>query len=292
MRSMTAVLCVVVLAAVATDATAVAGEKRQHSVLVWQLEAKSGVSAGDIDSLSGYLTSQVEEYSHGQVLSEADIDTVLKGEEARQRCGADQNTTSCMTEVGNALGVDEAVAGDLGKVGDIWILNLRRIDVRKVRVLQRCSRQVKGDSITPMVEALPAAVAELFNRDTAAVAAVAPPQQGMSVLQKAAFGTFFPGLGLIALGGIGSWQTQVAWEDHKNAPFGSSEEADAADRHDTWKAVAITGYVLGGALIATGIGLWIADAVQKKSPETNSSTVSFIMCPDKNGLSVGLAGRW
>jgi len=292
MRSKIVVFCLVILTAITAVFPVWAGEDQTRRILVWQLEAKSGVSAGDVDSLSGYLTSQVAKNSSGQVLSEADIQTVLKGEEVRQRCGADQDTASCMAEVGNALGVDEAVAGDLGKVGGIWILNLRRIDVRRVNVLKRCSRQVKGDNITPMVEALPGAVAELFDHDTAVVPAIAGSGNGLSILQKAAYGTFFSGVALVALGGIGSWQTVVAWDDHKNAPFGSADEQDAVDRHDAWKAVAVTGYVLGGALIATGIGLWIADAVQKKSPEQDKPTMSLILCPGNSGLSVGLAGRW
>ena len=100
-------------------------------IVVWRLEAKEGVTEKHIDSLSGLLTSQVEHFGECRVLSEADISTILRGEETRQQCGGE--ATNCIAEIGNALGVPEAVSGDLGKVGEIWILNLRRIDVRNAR---------------------------------------------------------------------------------------------------------------------------------------------------------------
>ena len=262
-------------------------------VMVWQLEAKTGVSSKDIDSLSGYVTSQVEQYSGHRVISEADVSTVLKGAEARQRCGVNDDATACMAEIGNALGVPEAVAGDLGRVGQIWILNLRRIDLRNVTVIRRISRQIKGDDITPVVEALPMAVAELFGQQAQPVAAVvsAPDGKPMSVFRKAAYGTFFSGVALIGLGGIGSWQMKSARDDYSDAAAGSSAESDASDRHETWKAVSATAYALGGALMITGITLWILDAV--KAPSSgDEARVTFTIAPADRGATVGVWGRW
>ena len=273
-----------------------AADTAGRKIMVWQLEAKTGVSEKDIESLSGYLTSQVEQYSGSQVISEADVNTVLKTEESRQRCGVGDGAAACMVEVGNALGVPEAVAGDLGKVGEVWILNLRRMDLRRVKVIKRSSRQAKGESITVMVEALPSAVAELFGKTLPPAVTKAPPSpKGMSTYQKAAYSTFFPGLALVTLGGIGSWQVKEAWDDHKNAPVGSKQESDAASRHDAWKAVATTGYVVGGALVATGITLWILDAVKNKPPgedEKPKPSLSFMLAPGEKSLSVGVMGRW
>ena len=262
-------------------------------VMVWQLEAKTGVSSKDIDSLSGYVTSQVEQYSGHRVISEADVSTVLKGAEARQRCGVNDDATACMAEIGNALGVPEAVAGDLGRVGQIWILNLRRIDLRNVSVIRRISRQVRGDDITPVVEALPMAVAELFGKQAQPAAAVsAPDGKPVSVFQKTAYGTFFSGVALIGLGGIGSWQMKSARDDYSAAAAGSSAESDASDRHETWKAVSATAYALGGALMITGITLWILDAVKAPSSGDEARQVTFTIAPADRGATVGVWGRW
>ena len=262
-------------------------EETRPGIVVWRIEDKSGVSVMDIESLSGYLDAEVEKYSGMQVVSQADIETVLRGEETRQKCGS-EDSTSCMAEIGAALGVPEAVSGDLGRVGDIWILNLRRVNIRAMGVIKRVSRQAKGETITAMVEALSGAVEELFEVG----------KEPLSTYQIAAYSTFFPGLALIAIGGIGSWQMQEAWNDHKVAPVGSSQESDAKDRHATWKGVSTAMYVIGGAAMATGITLWIVDAVQKDAPtekdeaDDTKPEVNLLFGPSNRGMALGVFGRW
>ena len=130
-----------------------------QGIMVWRLEQKEGISGNIIDSISGLITAQVEKFSGSKVVSEADIRTLIKGEEVKQRCG--ENDTSCIAEVGSALGVPEVVSGDLGRMGNYWILNLRRIKVRTAEVIKRSSRNIKGD-VDMLIEALPGTVAELF----------------------------------------------------------------------------------------------------------------------------------
>ena len=141
--------------------------KVRTGIVVWRLEKKAGVTDNDIDSISGYIASEVEKHSGLRVISEADIQTIFKGEERKQQCGAD--SSSCIAEVGAALGVPEVVAGDLGRVGDYWMLNLRRINVRNAEVTKRASRNVEG-SINSLVKVLPGAVAELFGKEVPPVA--------------------------------------------------------------------------------------------------------------------------
>lgn|GEM_PF-2588798 len=128
-------------------------------IVVWKLQANKGVEDSDVNLISNYIANQVATLSGRQVISEADIRTILKGEETRQNCGAE--STSCIVEISNALGVPEAVSGDIGKIGSFWMLNLRRISVQKAEVIARSSRNIEG-SIDKMIRALPGAVAELF----------------------------------------------------------------------------------------------------------------------------------
>ena len=146
------------------------GEESGEAIVVWRLEAKRGVDDKDIDSISGFLAAEVERLSGRKVISEADIQTIVRGEETKQRCGV--NDTSCIVEIGSALGVPEAISGDLGRVGSFWMLNLRRINVRKADVIKRSSRQIEG-SIDDLIRAMPGAIADLFT-DEAAEAAEPP----------------------------------------------------------------------------------------------------------------------
>ena len=139
------------------------GEKGEEiakdSIVVWHLAAQAGVSDEQTISISGLLTTEVEDISGRRVISEEDIQTILKGEEVKQNCG--NQDTSCIAEIGSALGANEAISGDLGRVGKLWILNLRRINVREAKVMKRVSRKVKG-SLERLIGALPSAVRELL----------------------------------------------------------------------------------------------------------------------------------
>ena len=139
------------------------GEEKiaRDSIVVWHLAAQAGVTDEQAISISGLLTTDVEDISGRKVVSEEDIQTILRGEEAKQKCG--NQDTSCIAEIGSALGANEAISGDLGRVGKLWILNLRRINVREAKVMKRVSRKVKG-SLENLVGVLPGAVEELFEK--------------------------------------------------------------------------------------------------------------------------------
>lgn len=238
----------------------------RQGIVVWRLEQKSGVSEADIDSISGYVTVEVEKHSGLKAVSDADIKTILGGEEKKQRCGVDG--TSCIAEIGSALGVPEAVSGDLGRMGDYWMLNLRRINVRKAEVMARVGRQTKGD-VNALIEMIPQAVAELFGKEVAKAqeraVQVTVPSKRLNAYQVAAYSSFFPGLALVVLGGVGQWQMHAAKNDYYNHDTG------AKDRHALWKGVSAAGYAVGGAAMATGIALWIADALRAKPGKAASS---------------------
>lgn len=271
-----------------------AKDATRQGIVVWRLEAKTGVTEKDIDSISGYITSEVEKYSGMKVVSDADIKTILSGEEKLQQCGAD--STSCIAEIGSALGVPEAVSGDLGKMGDYWILNLRRINVRSATVISRVGRQIKGD-VNALIEAVPGAVAELFGKEApkpvekepeAKVESPAEPAKKMNAYRIAAFSTFFPGLALVAFGGIAQWQMNRAQDDYDGGDRG------AQDRHSTWKGLSAAGYAVGGAAMATGIVLWIVEATRDKKDDSAPGELkaSGVISPLLGGAAVRIEMSW
>lgn len=285
-----------------------AAEARQ-GIVVWRIEKKAGVSEQDIDSLSGYIASEVERNSGLHVISDSDIATILKGEQTKQQCGGE--ASSCVAEIGAALGVPLAVAGDLGKVDKYWFLNLKLINVHSAQVEKRVSRKVQG-SLGDVIDALSAAIGELFAKEKPVAAASkasplaapapvpapapaapvaekkpAPPAKPLSTLSKAAFGTFFSGVGLLAVGGIAHWQMGQA-KDRYEASRGA--DSGAKSRHATYKALTYVGYGLGGGALLTGAVLWIVDATRK--PESDAPALNVGVTPAGNGAAVTLVGRW
>ena len=264
------ILLAIILLVMVPDFAYAAGD----GIVVWRLEAKTGVSENDIDSLSGIISAEVEKQSGLKVISEADIQTILKGEEKKQKCGVEND--SCIAEIGAAIGVPEAVAGDLGRVGTIWVLNLRRINVRNADVLKRVSHQMEGD-LTALVRIVPKAAAELFDRE---IKNSTLASTELNTLEKAAYGTFFSGLGLTVFGFVGMSQMKEAKDSGDKGSF------------DSWKGATIACWTIGGAAMVTGAALWIFDAVQKKNSQSGSEQVSWGVMPQKDGFAASFLVRW
>ena len=129
-------------------------------ILVWRLDAGAGADDATITTVSGIVAAEVERHAHTTVFSQADVLTMIEGERQRQLCGA--SDSSCIAEIGAAMGAPEAIQGDVGHLGDYWILNLRRISVDEARVIARVTRSVKGQA-NALVEIVPDAVAALFD---------------------------------------------------------------------------------------------------------------------------------
>jgi hypothetical protein len=269
-----------------------------QGVMVWKIRPKMGVVEQTIDSLSGLLTAEVAKYTTGAVISEEDMKTILRTTEQRLRC--DPNSATCLAEMGQALGVPEVVAGDLGLVGNYWVLNLRRIDVQKVRVVKRVSVRVRAD-LDEIIEILPNLVAQLFGRPPTEVQVAhgevplreqepvfggevvslgAEHQRGMSAYKISGWTTAGMGIGMLVLGALG---TGMAYD----ASQGGSRSA--RDDAKTWNDLAIAGYTVGAALVVTGTILLIMDPGSEK-PEAR--TVRFGVAPVKSGFSVMLGGKW
>ena len=322
---------------------AMAGSKTRSGIVVWKLAANQGVRSEDVNLISNYVANQVDKYSGSKVISESDIHTILMGEEKRQECGVED--TSCLVEIGAALGVPEAVSGDIGRLGAIWMLNLRRINVRTAEVVSRSSRQVTGD-IDSLVVAIPFAVAELFgvklsDQPGSLVVSVIPngskvvidgktvgetplthplPEGSYTVevsrngyfsekrmvelkpgerteiqatlkpvpvnqYQTAAYASFFSGVGLVAFGGLATWQAKEAGNDYNYTGNASDER-----KSQSWTGAAIAGYGLGAAAMVTGVVLWVLDPGNSES--TKEQTVSVVPGPDGRGMAVTLSGRW
>ena len=282
-------------------------------IMVWRLVPKEGVTEKNIDSITGFLTTQVELRSGMKVFSEEDMKSIVEGEEKKQLCGGD-NTTVCIAEIGAAMGVPEAISGDLGRVGSFWMLNLRHINVRRAEVLTRVSRQIEG-SVDDLIRAIPGAVAEIFGEKVKPppVAKIEKPaeepaekpvvekeaEKGMGKYQIAAYATFFSGVGLVAFGGLGTWQAVSATEAVNDKRSKNQDASDDESSRSGWLASSYAFYGIGGALVITGATLWIIDSVRENpaaseemDDEKKDSDLSFGISPAPGGASASVGWKW
>lgn len=94
-----------------------------------------------------------------EVISSEDVRSLLSHQKNRMvlGCGAD---AACLADLGGLLGVDEIVAGRIGRLGETWVLELRRLDVKQARNLASVTRAV--GSAGALVGAVRSATGELF----------------------------------------------------------------------------------------------------------------------------------
>jgi hypothetical protein len=116
-----------------------------------------------------------------RVISSEDVRSLLTHQKNRLvlGCGAD---AACLADLGGVLGVDEIVAGRLGQLGQTWVLELRRLDVKQARNLASVTRAV--GSAEALVGAVRSAAAELY---------AAPAGAGRAAAGSAVAGGAAPG---------------------------------------------------------------------------------------------------
>ncbi len=288
MISRIGILLLAALTALCVFANPLFAKDASQGIVVWRLEKKQGVTDQEIDSISGFVAAETERLSGRKVISESDIKTILKGEETRQQCGADD--TSCVAEIGAALGVPETVAGDLGRVGDFWFLNLKRIHVRNAEVIKRASRNVEGD-INALLRVLPDAMAELFGKEPRSSAGVASKTGTTGVEQaypmnpykKYGYVTFFTGVGLSAFGGIAAWQASAKGGDYE----AGDRSANSASKG--WEGAMYASFAVGGAAMITGVVLWALSPGDKAWAERQQVSVAPMLDSTNVGATVSFS---
>src|SRR5690606_8239504 len=102
------------------------------------------------------------------------IQQMVQFEQEKQLLGCETDS-SCLAELGGALGVAMLVTGSLGKVGSSYIINLTLTDTRTVTILAREQRQVRSAD---------ALMAEAESAARFLVRGLLEEQQGYLVLQS------------------------------------------------------------------------------------------------------------
>jgi TolB-like protein len=137
---------------------------------VMPVAAGEGVPASTAAALTEALAAEVRRRSGIEVITRREIETVLSLEAQKQLLGCQSD--ACIAEIGGALGVERIVAGDLAKLGESWLVHLKVVETKKVKVAAQSDRRIRGGTIDDVLDALPPMVAELF---PGAGPAVAPP---------------------------------------------------------------------------------------------------------------------
>jgi TolB-like protein len=140
---------------------------------VMDIRAVQGVQPGTATLITDILVTEVSQTRRFEVVSSADVSSLLGLEKQKQllQCGED---SSCLAELGGALGVDYLLSGTVGLLGSRLRISLSLQNVKRARVVARQARFCDANEdalVRATEEAVRAIVGEL---DAAMVAARAP----------------------------------------------------------------------------------------------------------------------
>lgn len=148
-------------------------------IAVLNLRNTEGVSTGEAELLSDRLRNDLFSTGKVEVMERDQMQSIL-AEQGLQQSGVTCTDEGCMVEFGKLLGVKKLISGSIGKLGSLFMINTKSIDVQTGQLLKVVSKDVHGD-IEDVVEILPAIAAELTGASAPAPKPtvekiVAPPQ--------------------------------------------------------------------------------------------------------------------
>lgn len=125
----------------------------QKNYAILNIKCGAGVTEPDGDLISDRLRAEIFNTGNASVMERNQMQDILK-EQGFQQSGATCTDEDCLVKMGQMLGVHFLVAGSLGKLGSMYMVNMRTIDVQTGKIVRAVSVDVKGD-IEDLVEYLP-----------------------------------------------------------------------------------------------------------------------------------------
>jgi TolB-like protein len=107
----------------------------------------AGLSEDAARNLTQVLSVELKRIQGASVIGKEDIVAMLNLEGQKQVLGCESDT-SCLAEIGGALGVDKLVVGQVGKLADNFIISLRLISPTTAKVDNRISENFVGTEAT------------------------------------------------------------------------------------------------------------------------------------------------
>lgn len=173
LRLLPVLLLVAAQAAVATP----------RKVAVRTLINGEGVSEKLALTVAESVAAELRKLPDLQVSTHQEILAALSIEQQKKLLSCDD--AACNANFGETLGVEAVVTGNLSRLGESWLVNLKLIDVVVVETLAQADRRLRGGSIDDVLDVLPAMAAELFGAEAPSsmpvVLKTAAPQGGLDV---------------------------------------------------------------------------------------------------------------
>lgn len=227
---------------VATE-TDVDSSAAKPNIAVLDLEARGGLTATEIQSISDRLRGELINTGKFNVLERGQMDEILK-EQGFQQTGV-CSEASCIVQVGQLLAVHKMVGGSIGLVGKAFSVNLKIIDVKTGKIEKQYADDFKCTK-----EELVSIYIRNMARDMAGI-------QRLKSSKKARMAIKWCGYGLGAAVGIAAGYFAYSMNDIYHNKYLAATEATEAKSYWNEFDQNRTGAIITGSvaalLLATGV---------------------------------------
>jgi hypothetical protein len=227
-----------------------AAPQRLPKVATVDVKATGTFDPKTVAGLSSFIAIEASRHPV-KVISGAEVRTMLGFEKERALVGC--TDSSCLVDVGGALGVDFLLVSEVSEVGGVWMLSLTLLDMKSAQAVGRALKRTRGTG--DLVDLAAEAVAEVFAR-------FAPPpraSRSAGTARTAGFVVGGVGLAVLAGGGASGFLAQQAYgqaEEAVKAGDAVRLEARKGAARDAMTAANVL-YGVGGAAALTGVLLVI-----------------------------------
>ncbi len=112
------------------------------TVAVTEFLSTGGLSKTETGTLSNRFRGMLVQTAAFQVIEREQMNAILKEQDftLTDNC----NSAECAVQVGQMLGVEQMISGDIGKLGTTWTVDLRLIDITTGKIIQTQTGNYKG----------------------------------------------------------------------------------------------------------------------------------------------------
>ena len=134
-------------------------QEKKTTVAVLEFQTSGGLEKSEVSALSNRFRGILVKTKAFEVVEREKMNEVLKAQDFNVSDAC--NTAECAVQVGQLLGVEAMIAGDLGKIGDTYTIDLRLIDVQSGKILQTQTQDYVGkvDGLLGVMQSMANAIA-------------------------------------------------------------------------------------------------------------------------------------
>jgi len=123
-----------------------------------------GLDPETVARLEALLRAELERIVGSGLPTQREVSKLVDGDPKLANCTGEPD---CLAAIGRALRANQIVVGNVGGLGDSYVINMKIVDVRSAKELRRVSEPLHGDAdetVRAIIETAESGVAEPVSR--------------------------------------------------------------------------------------------------------------------------------